>query len=42
MVGIELVRDKHTQEPFPLQVRIGQRVAVRGPGIGAKVVEILS
>jgi len=27
MVGIELVRDKHTKEPYPLSVRVGHRVA---------------
>ena len=27
MVGIELVRDKATKEPYPLQARIGHRVA---------------
>jgi adenosylmethionine-8-amino-7-oxononanoate aminotransferase len=27
MVGIELVRDKVTKEPYPLQAKIGHRVA---------------
>ena len=27
MVGIELVRDKHTKEPYPLGARVGHRVA---------------